>query len=530
MASGASRGGGTLIGRAFADARLVARQLAAMKVFPDRVNRVLSAIGGYDAAKTVRSKYDWTRTDSGPNSTVAAAGPVLRARARDLVRNNGNAARAINVLARSVVGTGILPRAVDETQSRRSTRLQRQANAVWKAWGKRGVADIEGQHTLDALTWIIAQAWLRDGEVFIRRRWDKKAGPVPMRIAVLESEMLDESITRSLDGGGRIIQGIELDANERRVAYWFRESHPHEHLLIGSHQSVRVPAEDVIHLFLPMRARQLRGLPFLAPAMVTIRDLGDYEGNELIRKKTEALVVAVNTPPAQTDIVADTDEAGNVLPIVPSTRNAAGDVVASMSAGAILGVENGGTVTFNSPQISGNYDTYKRAMLQGIAAAVEVTYEDLTTDLTGVNYSSYRAGRIQFNAHIDALQWLTFVPVVMDTLWDWCMGAAYLTGAIPKPIVPVEWATPKRLSVDPKKDVEADVAEMDAGLALRDAKLAERGEDPMLFREARATEEQADRDAGVSYAKPKGGAPPPAPAKPAEPPAEPGDEAAEEAE
>lgn len=558
MATGASRSSGGFLSRAVADVRSAARQLAAMGVFPDALTKTLSAIGGYDAAKTVRSKSNWTLQDQGPNATVAANGQNLRARARDLRRNNGTAARICNVLARSVVGTGILPRAVEEAPravdpadgtrkpaSRRATRLQKQANAVWKAWGKKGVADIEGQHTLDALTVILAAAWIGDGEVFCRRRWDKSAGPVPLRLQVLEADMLDEgkngtlTAQRALATGGfetvttgRIIQGIELNASGRRTAYWFREQHPSDGATSGySYTSVRVPAEDVIHLFLPLRPGQLRGLPFIAPAMVTMRDLGDFQGYELIRKKTESLVVGVATSPANNDVEPAIDPVtGAVVPVFPSVRNAAGDVVASMSAGAFLNVQDGTDIKFNSPQISSNYGELTKLYNQGIAAACDVTYEDATSDLSKVNYSSFRAGRIQFNAHIDALQWLWFIPTVMDTLWLWCMEAANLTGAIPKAIIPVEWATPKRLSVDPLKDIAATEAAIQAGLLLQEDAQAELGYDPALFRERRGAEVRADFDEGVVYttSQPQPGArrelPPPEP--PADPDAEPAEQAA----
>lgn len=507
----ASRG---FLTRVFEDARHVARGLLAAGLVPTNLEpfaRKFAAAGGYDAARNSRNRNDWTRTNTGPNTTVIAAGPALRSRARDLVRNNPHASRAINVLARSMVGTGILPRAISDTGSRRSDRLQKQADAAWRAWCKAGVADLEGQHTLYALTWVIAVAWLRDGEVFLRRRWDPKAFPVPARVELLEADMLDEAKSYNVGAGGRIVQGIELDANGRRVAYHFRTVHPGESSFglsgIGfGYDSVRVDAVDVIHLFLPLRPRQLRGLPFMAPVMITIRDLGDFEGYELIRKKTETLVAAFVTPPAIESAfpALQTDSQGKEIALVPSVLNSNNELVGDLRPGAVLTVENGGDVRFNTPQIAANYDTYKKAMLQSIAVGVDMTYEDLTGDLSSVNYSSYRAGRIQFNAHIDALQWLFFVPVVMDRLWDWCQEAAYLTSQVGKPMVPVEWATPKRLSVDPLKDAQADQAEIRAGLALREDKQAERGYDPADFADRKKAEDElADENKSVYDSDPR---------------------------
>jgi lambda family phage portal protein len=485
------------LAQVFADARMVAQTMLAAGLVPSRIEGAVRAFSGaptYDGARRSRSREDWTTRDIGPNSVVGAAGPNLRARVRDLVRNNPLAARALEVIAGSLVGSGIMPRAV-ETGSRRSTRLQKQADAAWREWCKAGAADLEGQHTLNYLVYLIVRGWLEGGECFVRRRWDPAARPVPVRLEVLEADMLDDTKTASsIPGGGSIWQGIELDATGRRAAYWFRTSHPGESNmgLLGI-SSVRVPADEVIHVFQPLRPRQLRGVPFLAPVMTTMRDLGDYESHHLVRKKMESMVVAVVTPPSVESAIPELqrDADGKEIALVPSALNSRGELVGELRPGAVLSIENGGEVAFNNPQISANYDTYKKAMQTSIAVGCQMTYENMTGDLANVNYSSYRAGHIQFNGYIDRLQWNLIIPVLLDRLWDWCQEGAYLTGAVGRPDVPREWAVPKRLSVDPKKDADADLAEIRAGLALREDKLAERGEDPVTFYERKAAEDKS---------------------------------------
>lgn len=487
----------------FADAQAVARRLLEAGLVPsvlEPVARKFAAPGGYDAAKRTRSRYDWSRSSAGPNAEVGAAGMALRARTRDVAKNNPYASRAINVMARAIVGTGILARAVDDDGRRTSARWQRQANAAWKAWCKRGVADMEGQHTLNALTLTIAMAWLRDGEIFVRRVWDLTASP-PVRIQLLEADMLDESRTHQLVGGARVIQGIELDARGRRAAYWFRTSHPGETALgLPSYESVRVQASDVIHLFLPLRAGQLRGLPFLTPALVTIYDLGKYEGDELVRKRTETLVTAFLTPPAIESAYPSLqrDEEGNELGLVPSALSASDDMVGDMQPGAIIRLENGADVRFNSPVISGNYDAYKASMLRGIAVAMDMAYPDLSGDLTGVNWTSYRVGANQHVAAVSGMQWLHFVPVMMDTLWDWCQEAAFLASMSSRPVVAVAWTPPVRASHDPEKEALANILLERAGYKLHDDIVSEYGNDPAEFLEAKKAEKKAYDDAEIT--------------------------------
>lgn len=531
-----------ILGNLFSDAQRVAGKVLAAGLVPESIAPFVRRFSGFDtaergsygagyeAARRSRVRADWTTRDIGPNTLGAAAGPILRARVRDLVRNDPHAARAVEVIAGAVFGTGLVPRADSADE-----RLRAEADAVWRAFGEAGVADLEGQHTLDFLQYLLVRAWVADGEVFVRRRWDSAAGDVPWRAELLESDMLDEwkTIDR-LESGGRVWQGIELDRNGRRVAYWFRQTHPGESSLTISLESVRVPAEDVIHLFMPLRPRQLRGIPFLAPILTTKRDLKDYESFELIRKKTEALVVAMVTPPAVEaayPALSIDPTTGRESPLVPSTVNVQGELVGDMSPGAVLTVENGGAVNFNSPQISANYDTYKKAILTSIAVGCQMTYEDLTGDLSQVNYTSYRAGRLQFNAYIERLQWLVYVPVVANRLWSWCQLGAYLTSTVQRPDVPATWTVPKRFTVEPDRDALADILEIRGGLELHSDKLAARGHAPDKFLRDRAAElaliEKLNLilDADPRTIAFRGSAPAATPA-PAPPPSNEGDEAA----
>ena len=51
-----------------------------------------------------------------------------------------------------------------------------------------------------------------------------------------------------------------------------------------------------------------------------------------------------------------------------------------------------------------------RLQLHAIAAGVGLTYELLTGDLSQVNYSSIRAGLIEFRRRMEALQWQLLRP------------------------------------------------------------------------------------------------------------------------
>jgi len=80
-----------------------------------------------------------------------------------------------------------------------------------------------------------------------------------------------------------------------------------------------------------------------------------------------------------------------------------------------------------------------------------VPYELLTGDLSQVNYSSIRAGLVEFRRMIDAVQWQLFVPMFCAPVWRWFAQAAWAAGRIPEPMVRVEWSPPEFETVDPQK-------------------------------------------------------------------------------
>ena len=90
-------------------------------------------------------------------------------------------------------------------------------------------------------------------------------------------------------------------------------------------------------------------------------------------------------------------------------------------------------------------------------------YELLTGDLSQVNYSSIRAGLVEFRRQIDAAQWQLFIPMFCAPVWRWFPEAAWAAGHIPTPDVMVEWSPPKLKAVDPQKDAIANLLSIRSG-------------------------------------------------------------------
>jgi len=65
-----------------------------------------------------------------------------------------------------------------------------------------------------------------------------------------------------------------------------------------------------------------------------------------------------------------------------------------------------------------------------VAAAMGVTYEQLTGDLTQVNYSSIRAGLLEFRRRVEAVQHGVIVHQLCRPIWQAWMAQAVLEGAL----------------------------------------------------------------------------------------------------
>ncbi|WP_164146025.1 phage portal protein, partial [Stenotrophomonas maltophilia] len=86
-----------------------------------------------------------------------------------------------------------------------------------------------------------------------------------------------------------------FDPVGRRVAYWLFDEHPGSALAMRSLESRRIPAEDVIHVFLSKRPGQARGYSWLAPVMQRMRSFDEMEDAIMEQAKIAACFAAFVT-------------------------------------------------------------------------------------------------------------------------------------------------------------------------------------------------------------------------------------------
>jgi capsid protein len=122
---------------------------------------------------------------------------------------------------------------------------------------------------------------------------------------MLSSQHLPLSKCETLLNGNDIIFGIELDRIGRRVAYRFHRTHPGDVRQRGTSELVRMPAEQILHVFHLIAEGQIRGVPWVAPAMVRLWLLDQYDDAELDRKKFAAMFAGFVTRRGPDDVMGE---------------------------------------------------------------------------------------------------------------------------------------------------------------------------------------------------------------------------------
>ena len=444
--------------------------------------RLGAFVGGFDAGQHHRRLRGFRATRAHVNALIAASGPDITARARWLVRNNGYAVNAVESWAANTVGDGIKPISKIADAARKE-ELQR----LWLAWTDE--ADAEGLTDFYGLQRRAAREVFLAGEVFFRFR-PRRTGDglsVPVQMQMLPSEMLPLEQTGISAAGNPIRQGIEFDRIGRRVAYHFFRRHPGDSTdpgLVG--EIVRVPASEVIHVIDPVEGGQLRGVSKLAPAIVKLFLLDQYDDAELDRKKVAAMYAMFVTSPAPENPLAHDDEDGS-------------DGV-EISPGQIVRLDPGEDVTIGQPADSGGtYEPFQYRTLLQISAALGIPYPYIANDMVKGNFSNSRLALIEFRRRISAWQHSVMAWQLCRPVYARWMDAAVLSGALTLPgyeanrsqLLAVDWLPTKWDWVDPLKDASAEIAQIEAGLKSRTQAIAERGYDA----------EQVDRDIAAERAR-----------------------------
>ena len=420
----------------------------------------------YNGAKVSNALYSWATSNISADSEIRTNVNLLRARSRDLARNNDYAKKFLRMLKTNVIGKGI------KLQSKvklKNGNLDKKANDLiennFKEWGKRGICDVTGKYSfLDIQKLAISQMAL-DGEVIIRmvKGFPNKFG---FALQLIEADHLDVNY---YDTSRNIVMGIEFDDWGKPIAYHLYKKHPGDVYAFTDQQRVRIPADEITHLFMPSRISQNRGVPWFHTAIARLQMLGAYEEAELVASRLSAAKGGFYIKPPQEEFGGETDNEGNVVQdIEPGTFEVLPD--------------GWDFKAFDLQHPNSAFEAFEKATLRGIASGLDVSYNYLANDLESVNYSSIRAGALDEREVYKDLQSYLIEHFLTPVFENW------LEMTLLKSIMPLNFRDFDRLNkptfqtrgwewVDPLKDMQANILAIKAGLKTASQVVSEMGYD-----------------------------------------------------
>lgn len=443
----------------------------------------VSADSAFEGADGGARFSHWSPTDVGPNTALDFSLGSLRSRSRQQERDNALATSIVEQYVTNLIGTGIRPK-----WSLKDEALQERVQELWEASEKE--MDADNQVSFYGLQEIAARSMFVAGEVLGRRRPRRLADGllVPMQIQLIEPDHLDGLPDQKIGGGREIRQGIELDAIGNRRAYHLLKRHPGELDASFGDPSARsvVPAREILHMFRVLRPGQLRGVPHMHSTLLRLYNLDQYADAELERKKQAAMKVGwIKTAAGDIDLreLFDVSDFEDAL----DERDAFYQAVGKIRSGSWNVLMPGDDIEYNDPQdVGSNFKDFMRENKREAAAAANVTYEQATGDMEGVNYSSARVRLIDIRRGFEMVQQNAIAHQLCRPIIRWWLEAAVAVGWISQreweqnklQLMTPQWVADAFEAVDPLKDTMADVAEVRAGFSSRRQKQAERGNDP----------------------------------------------------
>lgn len=375
----------------------------------------------YEGANVSRLTSEWAPMHTSADSELLTSLRLMRARSRQLVRDNPYAKHAVRLIVNNVVGSGIGMQAqVKSGSGKLLTPVNDAIEQAYGKWSDKRTCHTGGEMSFqDIERWCVAQL-VTAGEALIRKhRMPFGGGKVPLALEVIESDrLMDQWQSARAPNGNAIRLGKEVDEWGRCIAYWFWPRHPGDYQFATFDPSkfLRVPADEVIHLYLVDRWPQTRGEPWFHSVLSSLHQQHGYEEAEVVKARASANVVGFIRSPEP--LTPDEIKGGRqLLDTEPGTwqRLLPGEDVAGFAP--------------SSP--NPGLEPFLRYMVRKMATGVGISYESLSRDYSAATYSSARMALLDDRDLYRMLQGWLIRNLRADIHREW-LDAAVLVGAVPR--------------------------------------------------------------------------------------------------
>ncbi len=442
----------------------------------------------FNAATTNNLYASWIPSNNTVDIDIKRDLKSIRARSRELMRNDDYAKKFKRMVKTNIIGSnGIkLQNQAKDTNGNLDKKANETIENAFKKWSKKGNCDVTGKYSFVDIQKTIMGTLAEDGEVIVRkiRNYDNEFG---FALQLLEADHLDEQY---IDESRNIFMGIEYDSWNKPIAYHLHKKHPGQIYNMDTTR-IRVPADEIIHLFIPLRISATRGIPWMHTAMTRMKMINGYEEAELVGARLGASKAGFYIQKE-----ADGEYSGDT--------KVDGKMVNEVSPGEFEVLPQGWDFKSYDPQHpSTAFKDFMKVVLRGVASGLDVSYNTLANDLEGVNYSSLRSGVIEEREVWKDLQKWFSEHLLDDVFADW-LAVALLTKSLPLPFFKYDkfnsptWLARGFAWVDPLKDMQSNILAAKEGLKTHTQIASEMGQDIEELYQTLAKEKELRAKYGIT--------------------------------
>lgn len=427
---------------------------------------------GFDIVDKASRNNDWRPANLTADGDISRAITAVRTYARDLVNNNDYAKRYINLCVTNIVGADgfVFQSKVKNEDDTFNDVINEQIENIYSEFCKPVNCTITGKLSFKQVQSLIVKHWKRDGECFIRllRGNYNKLG---FTLQIIEPDYIDEKYSTILENGNAVIMGIEKDSYGKVMAYYVKNipsNYQYTNYNISTNHT-RIPAEEIIHIYDIDRADQTRGISSLVQSMTRLRHLSGYEEAYIINARVSASKMGFIESVSDNYQGSGTDESGNTI--------------VDIEPGVIEQLPPNTKFTSFDPKYPETaHSMFIKSTLRGVASGLGVSYNLLANDLEGVNYSSIRAGLLDEREMWKDGQ-ANFITTVLDRVICEVIKMAVIKGLLKINFTEIEkyirpyWIGRRWAWVDPRNDIDANIASVKAGFKTATQVIAEQGGD-----------------------------------------------------
>lgn len=448
---------------------------------------------GFDASKVSNLLNDWNVSNESADDVIKQGLKRLRSRSRDMAINNDYAKRFLNMVTNNIVGASGIKLQCKARDN--NGALDKEGNRIieeqWKEWGEKENASVTGQLTWVDTQRLVAETVAKDGEVFVRKI--PYNNEFKFSLQIIEGDHLDEELNKILKNGNTIRMGIEYDKWMKPQAYHFLKNNPNDSLYgNGKNSYERVPASEIIHVYIMDRPNQSRGVPWMASSLKRLKMIGAFEESELVSARIASCKMGMILSPDGQHYTGD-------------ETDATGQLIENASPGQFVTLPNGYDFkSFDPTHPTSNFGNFVKAILRGASSGLNVSYNNLANDLEGVNFSSARFGELD-----ERDQWRTkqnwFIESLIKPVYSSWLKNGMLSGKIPLPMSKIEkflntrWVPRGWDWVDPLKDTQSNILAVKNGLKTLTEVIGEQGKDFEDVLDQVASEREKMEKLGISF-------------------------------